>query len=48
MCSYNQINNSYACQNSYMLNYVLKEELGFQGFGELCQCLLIDAKAYTS
>ncbi|CAK3885852.1 glycoside hydrolase family 3 [Lecanosticta acicola] len=32
MCSYNQINNSYACQNSYMLNYLLKNELGFQGF----------------
>lgn len=32
MCSYNQINNSYACQNSYTLNYLLKNELGFQGF----------------
>ena len=32
MCSYNQINNSYACQNSHMLNYLLKAELGFQGF----------------
>ncbi|KAI9810477.1 MAG: hypothetical protein M1827_006253 [Pycnora praestabilis] len=32
MCSYNQINNSYACQNSYVLNYLLKNELGFQGF----------------
>lgn len=32
MCSYNQINNSYACQNSYALNYLLKGELGFQGF----------------
>ena len=32
MCSYNQINNSYGCQNSYMLNYLLKNELGFQGF----------------
>ncbi|EPS41695.1 hypothetical protein H072_4407 [Dactylellina haptotyla CBS 200.50] len=32
MCSYNQVNNSYACQNSYLLNNVLKEELGFQGF----------------
>ncbi|KAF2156266.1 glycoside hydrolase family 3 protein, partial [Myriangium duriaei CBS 260.36] len=32
MCSYNQINNSHACQNSYVLNYLLKEELGFQGF----------------
>ena len=32
MCSYNQINNSYGCQNSYTLNYLLKGELGFQGF----------------
>ncbi|KAI5308797.1 hypothetical protein KEM55_004843, partial [Ascosphaera atra] len=32
MCSYNQVNNSYACQNSYLLNHLLKNELGFQGF----------------
>lgn len=32
MCSYNQINNSYGCQNSYTLNYLLKGELGFQGY----------------
>lgn len=32
MCSYNQINNSYGCQNSYILNHLLKNELGFQGF----------------
>jgi beta-glucosidase-like glycosyl hydrolase len=32
MCSYNQINNSYACQNSKVLNNLLKGELGFQGF----------------
>ncbi|KAJ5774391.1 hypothetical protein N7457_009287 [Penicillium paradoxum] len=32
MCSYNQINNSYGCANSYTLNKVLKGELGFQGF----------------
>ena len=32
MCSYNQLNNSYACQNSHILNYLLKGELGFQGF----------------
>jgi beta-glucosidase len=30
ICSYNQINNSQACQNSYTLNYLLKGELGFQ------------------
>lgn len=34
MCSYNQINNTYACENSYVLNKLLKNELGFQGFGE--------------
>lgn len=32
MCSYNRLNNSYACQNSKILNGILKEELGFQGF----------------
>jgi beta-glucosidase len=32
MCSYNQINNSYGCQNSKLLNNLLKDELGFQGF----------------
>jgi len=32
MCSYNQINNSYACQNSKLMNGILKDELGFQGF----------------
>ncbi|KAF4580842.1 beta-glucosidase 1 precursor [Ophiocordyceps camponoti-floridani] len=32
MCSYNQVNNSYACQNSKLLNGILKAEMGFQGF----------------
>lgn len=32
MCSYNRVNNSYACQNSYIMNGLLKQELGFQGF----------------
>ncbi|KAF1940676.1 hypothetical protein EJ02DRAFT_435432 [Clathrospora elynae] len=32
MCSYNQVNSSYACQNSRLLNGILKDELGFQGF----------------
>jgi beta-glucosidase len=31
MCSYNQINGSQSCQNSYTLNHLLKGELGFQG-----------------
>ncbi|KAL7927495.1 glycoside hydrolase family 3 protein [Trichoderma austrokoningii] len=32
MCSYQRINNSYACSNSKTLNGLLKSELGFQGF----------------
>ncbi|KAF2858272.1 glycoside hydrolase family 3 protein [Piedraia hortae CBS 480.64] len=32
MCSYQYINNSWGCQNSYTLNHLLKNELGFQGF----------------
>ncbi|KAB2569402.1 putative beta-glucosidase A [Lasiodiplodia theobromae] len=32
MCSYTQVNNSYGCQNSYVMNGILKTELGFQGF----------------
>lgn len=32
MCSYNKVNNSQGCQNSYLQNYILKGELGFQGF----------------
>ena len=32
MCSYQQVNNSYACQNSYLQNYILKGELDFPGF----------------
>ncbi|RKK79199.1 putative beta-glucosidase G [Fusarium oxysporum] len=32
MCSYNRVNGSYACQNSKLLNGLLKTELGFQGY----------------
>ena len=32
MCSYNMLNNSYACANSKLINGILKDELGFQGF----------------
>ncbi|RPB08473.1 hypothetical protein P167DRAFT_608728 [Morchella conica CCBAS932] len=32
MCSYNMINGSYGCQNSKLLNGILKDELGFQGY----------------
>ncbi|KAJ7213894.1 glycoside hydrolase family 3 protein [Mycena pura] len=31
MCSYNQINSTYACENDKTLNGILKGELGFQG-----------------
>ncbi|KAK4625612.1 putative beta-glucosidase G [Fulvia fulva] len=32
MCSYQRVNGSYGCQNSKLLNGILKEELGFQGY----------------
>ncbi|KAJ5557026.1 CAZyme family GH3 [Penicillium frequentans] len=32
MCSYQMVNNSHACENSKLLNGILKDELGFQGF----------------
>ncbi|KAH9890234.1 glycosyl hydrolase family 3 N terminal domain-containing protein [Xylariomycetidae sp. FL2044] len=32
MCSYNRLNNTYACGNSKALNGLLKGELGFQGW----------------
>lgn len=32
MCSYNRVNQSYACQNSKLLNGLLKEELAFHGY----------------
>lgn len=32
MCAYNQVNNTYACENLRLINYLLKHELGFQGF----------------
>ncbi len=32
MCSYNLVNGAHACQNDYLLNQVLKQEWGFQGF----------------
>ncbi|KAJ1023206.1 hypothetical protein NDA16_003359 [Ustilago loliicola] len=31
MCSYNQVNGSHACEDDFSLNYLLKEELNFQG-----------------
>jgi beta-glucosidase len=32
MCAYQRINGSYACENSKVLNGILKTELGFQGY----------------
>jgi len=32
MCSYNKVNNSYACQNSFILNQILKTDFGFKGY----------------
>ncbi|KAF8890743.1 glycoside hydrolase superfamily [Infundibulicybe gibba] len=32
MCSYNLVNNTYACENDKTLNGILKTELGFQGY----------------
>ncbi|KAJ5670284.1 glycosyl hydrolase family 3 N terminal domain-containing protein [Penicillium maclennaniae] len=32
MCSYNRVNGSHSCQNSYLLNHLLRGELGFQGY----------------
>ncbi|KAF4471291.1 beta-glucosidase [Fusarium albosuccineum] len=32
MCSYNRLNQTYGCQNSKVLNGLLKDELGFQGY----------------
>ena len=32
MCSYNLVNSTYACENDYLLNQVLKKDWGFQGW----------------
>ncbi|KAF8633827.1 hypothetical protein AX15_001238 [Amanita polypyramis BW_CC] len=32
MCSYNEINNTYACENDKIMNDIVKREFGFQGF----------------
>lgn len=32
LCGYNRANHSYVCQNSKLLNGILKTELGFEGF----------------
>jgi beta-glucosidase len=32
MCSYNLVNGSYACQNDWLLNQVLKRDWGFKGY----------------
>ncbi|KAI9485708.1 MAG: glycoside hydrolase superfamily [Benjaminiella poitrasii] len=32
MCSYNKFDGKYACENDYLLNHLLKGQLGFKGF----------------
>ncbi len=32
MCAYNKINGDYACENSYLLNDVLRQQWGFKGW----------------
>lgn len=32
MCAYNRLNQEYSCQNSYILQTVLRDELGFKGY----------------
>jgi beta-glucosidase len=32
MCSYNRVNGDFACENSYLLNDILKKEFRFKGF----------------
>lgn len=32
MCAFNQVNGVYACENDLLLNQVLKEQLGFEGW----------------
>ncbi len=32
MCAYNQINGTYACENSHLLTGILKQQLGFPGW----------------
>ncbi len=32
MCSYNQVNGVYACENDFILNQVLRRDWGFKGF----------------
>jgi beta-glucosidase len=32
MCSYNRVNGDYACENQYLLSYVLKKDFKFKGF----------------
>ncbi|KAI0041683.1 glycoside hydrolase family 3 protein [Auriscalpium vulgare] len=32
MCSYNLVNDTYACENDVTLNHILKHQIGFQGY----------------
>ena len=32
MCAYNRVNDTYSCENDYLLNKVLKQDWGYKGF----------------
>src|SRR3954464_7320617 len=32
MCAYNRVNGTYACENGFLLNHVLKRQFGFRGW----------------
>lgn len=32
MCSYNKVNSTWACESDFVMNKLLKEELGFKGY----------------
>ncbi len=32
MCAYNRVNGTYACENGFLLNHVLKQDWGYPGF----------------
>lgn len=42
MCSYSRVNQTYSCENSKMLNGLLKGELGFQGVSLRATCFRQD------
>ncbi|CAL1696581.1 unnamed protein product [Somion occarium] len=47
MCSYNQINGTFACENDQTLNGILKGEFGFQGYVMSGRCGVIQTRCIT-